>query len=208
MSQYSHIPLWDAATAAAVPPDQFVKDEAAHIRGLITVGRIDAAVDALGAVPVYISDNRWVADCRVCNGGVSVLREAERGTCWDCGTSYPLEWPTDLTAAEEVLRERIPRLRNWTPGVESVEVLAEQNETLGLDHHSWTVPRTWVTSEVVTAALMNTHVRDNLVETAPSIVTTAEDIIVADGNNSLVRLAKGADNEYLRVISGTVQWST
>ncbi len=26
----------------------------------------------------------------------------------------------------------------------------------------WTAPRTWVASEVVTAALMNTHVRDNL----------------------------------------------
>jgi len=27
---------------------------------------------------------------------------------------------------------------------------------------AWTAPRTWVASEVVTAALMNTHVRDNL----------------------------------------------
>lgn len=27
---------------------------------------------------------------------------------------------------------------------------------------AWTTPRTWVTSEVVTAAVMNTHVRDNL----------------------------------------------
>lgn len=27
---------------------------------------------------------------------------------------------------------------------------------------AWTNPRTWVTSETVTAALMNTHVRDNL----------------------------------------------
>lgn len=27
---------------------------------------------------------------------------------------------------------------------------------------AWTAPRTWVTSEVVTAANMNTHVRDNL----------------------------------------------
>lgn len=27
---------------------------------------------------------------------------------------------------------------------------------------AWTAPRTWVVSEVVTAALMNTHVRDNL----------------------------------------------
>lgn len=27
---------------------------------------------------------------------------------------------------------------------------------------AWTTPRTWVTSETVTASLMNTHVRDNL----------------------------------------------
>ena len=27
---------------------------------------------------------------------------------------------------------------------------------------AWTAPRTWVTGELVTAALMNTHVRDNL----------------------------------------------
>jgi hypothetical protein len=29
---------------------------------------------------------------------------------------------------------------------------------------SWTSPRTWVASEVLTAALLNTHVRDNLLE--------------------------------------------
>lgn len=27
---------------------------------------------------------------------------------------------------------------------------------------AWTTPRTWATSEIVTAAMMNTHVRDNL----------------------------------------------
>ena len=27
---------------------------------------------------------------------------------------------------------------------------------------AWTAPRTWVTGELVTAAMMNTHVRDNL----------------------------------------------
>mgnify|MGYP001592239233 CR=1 FL=1 len=27
---------------------------------------------------------------------------------------------------------------------------------------AWTAPRTWVTSELVTAAIMNTHIRDNL----------------------------------------------
>lgn len=30
---------------------------------------------------------------------------------------------------------------------------------------AWTAPRTWVTSEVVTAALLNTHLRDNLLWT-------------------------------------------
>ena len=26
---------------------------------------------------------------------------------------------------------------------------------------AWTAPRTWVTGEIVTAAIMNSHVRDN-----------------------------------------------
>lgn len=32
---------------------------------------------------------------------------------------------------------------------------------------SWTAPRTWVAGETVTAAIMNTHVRDNLLAIAP-----------------------------------------
>ena len=32
---------------------------------------------------------------------------------------------------------------------------------------AWTAPRTWVTNEVVTSSLMNTHVRDNLVSVLP-----------------------------------------
>ena len=61
---------------------------------------------------------------------------------------------------------------------------------------------------LVTAAIMNTHIRDNFLETAPALVTTEGDILVADGANSLARLAEGSDNDYLRVITGTVQWST
>lgn len=38
---------------------------------------------------------------------------------------------------------------------------------------AWTAPRTWVTSEVVSAAIMNTHVRDELLETAPSKASAA-----------------------------------
>lgn len=33
---------------------------------------------------------------------------------------------------------------------------------------AWTAPRTWIAGEVVSAALMNTHVRDNLLEVGPS----------------------------------------
>ena len=34
---------------------------------------------------------------------------------------------------------------------------------------AWTSPRTWVSGEVVTAALMNTHVRDQLLELAGTV---------------------------------------
>lgn len=37
---------------------------------------------------------------------------------------------------------------------------------------AWTSPRTWTTGEVVTAALMNTHLRDNLKAVGDSWVTT------------------------------------
>ncbi len=41
---------------------------------------------------------------------------------------------------------------------------------------SWTTPRTWVTGELVTAALMNTHVRDNLIELG-KILEHGEDFV-------------------------------
>jgi len=37
---------------------------------------------------------------------------------------------------------------------------------------SWTSPRTWSTSELVTSAMMNTHVRDNLNAISPAPATT------------------------------------
>lgn len=50
---------------------------------------------------------------------------------------------------------------------------------------AWTAPRTWVTSELVTAAIMNTHVRDNLLETAPAKVTAAAQLLVSTGPNAV-----------------------
>ena len=58
---------------------------------------------------------------------------------------------------------------------------------------AWTAPRTWVTGETVTAALLNAHIRDNLLETSAATVTTAGDIAFADAANSMgSRLAIGS----------------
>ena len=48
---------------------------------------------------------------------------------------------------------------------------------------AWTAPRTWVTSEVVTAAILNTHIRDNLLEIAPG--STPWPIIFSSGDVAL-----------------------
>ena len=74
---------------------------------------------------------------------------------------------------------------------------------------SWTAPRTWVASEVVTASLMNTHVRDNLLETAVAKVTTQGDLVYATGANALARLAKGTAYQVLRMNSGATapEWT-
>jgi len=68
---------------------------------------------------------------------------------------------------------------------------------------TWTAPRTWVTGETVTAALMNTHLRDNLLETCPATVTTAGDMVYADAANSMgSRLPIGSAGSLL-VSSGS-----
>lgn len=70
---------------------------------------------------------------------------------------------------------------------------------------SWTNPKTWL-SAVLSAADMNTHVRDNLLETAPAKVTTAGDIVYATGANALTRLGIGSAGQRLQVVSGVPAW--
>lgn len=53
---------------------------------------------------------------------------------------------------------------------------------------AWTAPRTWTTGELVTAAIMNTHVRDNQLQTAVAIATTAGQIPYASAANTLAML--------------------
>ncbi len=72
---------------------------------------------------------------------------------------------------------------------------------------AWTAPRTWVTGEVVTAALMNTHLRDNLLETSAATATTAGDLVYADAANSMgSRLAIGAAGTLLASTGSAPVW--
>ena len=74
---------------------------------------------------------------------------------------------------------------------------------------AWTAPRTWVTGETVTAALMNAQIRDNFLETSAATVTTAGDLAYADAANSMgSRLAIGAAASHLVSTSSAPVWST
>jgi hypothetical protein len=63
-----------------------------------------------------------------------------------------------------------------------------------------------VTGETVTAALMNVHVRDNLLETSAAQVTTAGDITHADAANSMIRLGIGGAGAVLTSDGSTPSW--
>lgn len=70
---------------------------------------------------------------------------------------------------------------------------------------AWTTPRTWTVDELVTALMMNTHVRDNLNALWP--YTNAEDLAVADSSSTLRRLALGSETQALKSIAGALQYS-
>lgn len=72
---------------------------------------------------------------------------------------------------------------------------------------AWTSPRTWVLNEVVTPALLNTHLRDNLNATATATVTTAGDTVYATAANTLARLAIGTANKVLVSTGSAPAWS-
>ncbi len=54
---------------------------------------------------------------------------------------------------------------------------------------AWTAPATATVGQILTAAFMNAQLRDNMLLTAPSLVTTDGDIVVATAANTLKRLA-------------------
>ncbi len=72
----------------------------------------------------------------------------------------------------------------------------------------WTAPRTWTTGEIVTASMMNTHIRDNFNETAPAKAVSLGDLFYATGPNAIQRLPRGSSLQILRVApGGTIGWT-
>lgn len=67
---------------------------------------------------------------------------------------------------------------------------------------AWTTPRTWVTSEIVTASHMNTHVRDNFNESAPAKATSGSGFIVTTGANTILQRT-AVSNEVLALQTTT-----
>lgn len=220
---YEEIPIRQAADVyrPEVAPD--VSPEVALARQLEDhLVRSRIAPHSTGRdLVVCVSDNRLVVDCEACNGGIAVGEGDAQATCRDCGAVWGLIFPDDYQAAKAQLLARAPRLRHYFPTAtlarrhrrrlpDTPQTLATENASLGLDHHSWTLPRTWVTGEMVTSAFLNTHLRDNLNETAPALATASGDLFYADAANSLVRLPKGTAGQTLKMNAGATapEWVT
>jgi hypothetical protein len=66
---------------------------------------------------------------------------------------------------------------------------------------AWTTPKRWSFNELVTAAMLNTHVRDNLNASETAIVSTAGDMVYATAANTVTRIAAASVGGYLTVAS-------
>jgi hypothetical protein len=77
----------------------------------------------------FVSDNRWVADCVNCGGGIACWTDNPRGCCLDCGSIYQIIFPTTevMDAAVSVLELRPEMNRNWDPAFETPVALAFEN---------------------------------------------------------------------------------
>ena len=69
---------------------------------------------------------------------------------------------------------------------------------------AWTSPRTWVTGELVTAAILNSAVRDNFSALRSGGVAiasqAANDVLYASSSTQLARLAAGTSGQFLKTL--------
>jgi hypothetical protein len=76
---------------------------------------------------------------------------------------------------------------------------------------AWTSPRTWVSGELVTAAIMNSAVRDNLtmIDGGRLAITSqaSGDVVYASSSTALARLAKD-EGKFLKSGASAVSWDT
>ncbi len=56
---------------------------------------------------------------------------------------------------------------------------------------AWSTPQTFTTGQIVTAADLNTDIRDNILETAPAKAATIHDLFIATAANAIKRWPKG-----------------
>ena len=68
---------------------------------------------------------------------------------------------------------------------------------------AFTSPLTWASGRIVTAADLNTYIRDNQLQTAPAIFSAQGDILYATGANAPARLAKSTTSTQYLANTGT-----
>lgn len=102
-------------------------------------------------VAAYVNVGRWVADCPRCRSGIACWPDAPRSCCLGCGYIYTnIVYPPAraVAKAEELLAERPEEHRNWHPAVESVDVLAAENEAHGYTPDAAASPETQLAREI------------------------------------------------------------
>lgn len=191
-----------AVVTGPPPPGTRIKQRRADVVTMATrlaLTSLDDVVMPRGSVDVALvarlDTGRWIADCdnEACGGAELVNRADPTFYCLSCfnyAHGYAMTrvvFPDNADEIEEVLLTRPHTdFMSWFPG-DTIDDLING----GPFHRSWTAPRTWTTGEIVTASILNTHVRDNLLETAVAKVTTAGDWVTASAATALQRTAKG-----------------
>ena len=127
-----------------------------------------------------VNYGRWIVRCPFCRGAQFAARDDRRFFCTECLNEavarrwIRVRWPAaaTITGIDEALLARPgDHWRNWEPGASVVQLLAEN--AAGNWHHSWSTPRDWTTGEIVTASIMNTHVRDEFNEAVAAQASSA-----------------------------------
>lgn len=164
------------------------------------------ALSKIAPLKAEVNAGRWIVRCPYCPSAAMADPSDPRFFCSNCGNSRAggqwlrVTWPSgslQVKIEAALLARPHPDFMNWEPGMTVAELLSA-----GPFHRSWTAPRTWVVGEIVTAALLNTHLRDNLLESAPAKGTAAGILYVSAANTLALLAAAGNGSKLVRVNAG------